>query len=79
MNRKTSIQEDKLYFYLRLQYTYSVGFDIGIDLMITYTVKITTELAEEVYTYTGLSADTVKEMLVDWMDESIQSISVERE
>ena len=46
--------------------------------MITFTVKITTEL-EEVYTYTGLDADKVGYMLRDWMDESIQSISVERE
>ena len=46
--------------------------------MITFTVKITTEL-DEVYTFTRLRADIVKEMLADWMDESIQSISVERE
>ena len=46
--------------------------------MIYYTVIITTEL-DEVYTYTGLDSESVRDMLTDWMDESIQSISVERE
>jgi len=32
LNRKTSIQEHKLYFNLDIGYTSSVGFDIGIDL-----------------------------------------------
>ena len=46
--------------------------------MITFTLVFTTELDEN-YTYTGLEAEDVRDMIAAWMDETVQSISIERE
>lgn len=46
--------------------------------MLYYTVKFTTEF-DEVFTYTGLDLKSVREMLMEWLEDDLISISVERE